>query len=400
MRRRLTPATWLLLAVSVAYGACTAVLQHQAYLEPIDFPAFYTGWSIVRDGRAQELYDLDVQAAYQQRILARPLGTKGVLPYVHPPYAVFPFLPLALLSIRQAAVVFLIVQFVILGWILFTLVEIGKPLEPDERIVMLAAVTAFPMVWVTIYKGQFGLFVLLCLLRFYRALRSGNDRPAGGWVLGMAIKPHLMLLPTLLLMATRRTRALVIVLGGALLLVIGALAAFGTLVWQRYVVLVHDAGIGRVPWIAARYMFNLRGALASWRHISPQAVNTASDVALLAAALFTMTFWWRVPSARDERFDGLWALTMVLAIVLSPHLFYYDTVLLIAPAVVAYVWLRRRGSISKRWGAYLVVFGPALTFEQMLVTWHAHAVRPLFIAMLLAAAALVWLLRRPVADGT
>jgi hypothetical protein len=34
-----------------------------------DFTIFNTGWAIVRDGRGQSLYDLDVRARSQQQIL-------------------------------------------------------------------------------------------------------------------------------------------------------------------------------------------------------------------------------------------------------------------------------------------------------------------------------------------
>ena len=70
-----------------------------------------------------------------------------------------------------------------------------------------AALLAFPPLLMTFQLGQVSLFILVCLLGFYDALRTDRPRAAAVWFVLGTIKPQLFLVPAVTLVAARRWRS-------------------------------------------------------------------------------------------------------------------------------------------------------------------------------------------------
>ena len=227
-----------------------------------DFSAFYTGWTMVLDGRGAALYDLDLQGVYQERLLGGRFEG-GVSPYNNPPHATLPFAPLAWLPRPAAVLAWTAAQAALLIWIIRWLLRgPAAPWRPRERLFLGTAVLAFPPLMETVTLGCSLLLMLACFIQSYVALKRGRDGQAGVWLVIGSIKPQLVLLPGLMLLAGRRWRAIAIgtLVGGALALI--ASLALGPAVWRDYLAMLgrYTAEFDRLS-VKPQLMWNLRGTL-------------------------------------------------------------------------------------------------------------------------------------------
>src|SRR5882724_1936198 len=78
-----------------------------------DFVIYYSGAEIVNAGKASELYDLNVQQAYQDKFKF-PNQPWSVQPFNHAPYELAIFLPLARLSYQAAHLVWSLLNIILL----------------------------------------------------------------------------------------------------------------------------------------------------------------------------------------------------------------------------------------------------------------------------------------------
>ena len=81
-------------AIALSYVGLILVAARQDLLWRADFTAYYTGAAMIRDGIGRRLYDLDLQTAYQQRILGQRSFLGGLLPYNSPPHLALLLVPL------------------------------------------------------------------------------------------------------------------------------------------------------------------------------------------------------------------------------------------------------------------------------------------------------------------
>jgi hypothetical protein len=355
-----------------------------------DFTAYYTGWTMVRDGEGANLYDLDVQTRYQQAILDGRQFRDGVLPYVNPPYFALPGVPLALLSREAAQVVWLLLNLLLLGWLIRSLLGLAAGWRPGERWVLVTALLGFFPLYTTLLLGSFPLLLTLALLQCYLALRRGDDRAAAAWLLVASIKFQLILLLGVWLLAGRRWR--VLAWGIAFGLVAAGLTTLvlGWRVWGEYLGLLrlHSASYDRYG-INPEDALTLKGTLALLLGQGQAGLiqQIASGALLLAAGL---TAWI---TARDPRPAGAalglqFGTVIMLNLLFSLHLNFHDALLLVLPAALFYDWLRERPGAA-RFGAFAALC-PLLFFVGDVLFGKRLGVQ---IPVLLMAAALAWMLR-------
>jgi hypothetical protein len=338
-------ALLLNIALGVSYVALWGMLAWQGLFWRADFSAYYTGWSIARDGLGEQLYDFDLQARYQQQILSGRSFSQGLLPYLNPPHATFPLIPLALLPLPIAFAVWTICQVALLVWLVRLLLRISREWAARERWLMLATVAAFPPLLFTFQLGAFSLLMLLCVLQFYWSLKQGRDQSAGLWLLLGTVKPQIILLPGLLLLAARRWRALAtIMVGGAALVVVSG-ALLGWRSWVGFLNALRTTStyfgiFGIVP----TTMYNLKGTLTLMLgNQQGPLINQISLVALAAVAILTLLLWRSPWHPEEPVFELRVGLTILLGLLFNPHLHRQDGVVFIAPAILFYIYLRQRG---------------------------------------------------------
>jgi hypothetical protein len=331
--------------IALSYIGLWVMTAYHGQLWRADFSAFYTGWVMVRDGKGSQLYDLDLEKQYQLDILGGRSFSEGLLPFINPPHVALIFTPLAYLSLSNAYMVWTILQVGLLLWLLRLLSLLAVEWPAYERRMLLITAVALPSMLINFLLGAFSLLMLICTLQLVIALQRNRQIPAGLWFLVGLIKPQVMILPGVLLVASRRWRALwVIFLGGVILILVPSLI-LGRFTWLDYIKELREFSnfFGRYS-IDPRGMYNLRGTLTLlFGDQKSILINWASMAALLGSVLFTFFLWKGSWHCEDASYELRMALTLMLGLLFSIHSFPQDGLVFIAPATLFYDYLYRRG---------------------------------------------------------
>ncbi|MBI1885719.1 MAG: DUF2029 domain-containing protein, partial [Chloroflexi bacterium] len=171
-----------------------------------DIVAFYVAGKLLREGRAGDLYIVDVVAQEEAAVLGRPAGYHGGLAFLNPPFVAALFAPLSLLPYRIAQAVWLAVDIAALGLALALLAPELRRLGRGWRIVFVLGVLASFPVFIALLYVQLSPLVLLSWVGSYRLIRAGREHWAGIVLAGALMKPPLALLPAAFLLVSGRWR--------------------------------------------------------------------------------------------------------------------------------------------------------------------------------------------------
>lgn len=384
-----TPAVALNIVIAAAYIALWIVSVRQDIYRGSDFTAFYTGWSIVYGGQGAHLYDAPTQMAYQRMVLDGGQFKDGLLPYLNPPYATLVFVPLAALPLLPAFVLWTLAQFALLGWLIYRVFKLTATWQAVERRLLMSMLISFPALFLTLILGTFSLLMLVSLLEWYIALREGRDARAAVWLVVATIKFQVIGLPVLMLLVGRRWKVL-----GFAALVFAALAAVSALllgwrIWPDYVQFLGTAStyFGSFG-IKPHMMYTFRGLLTTiLGNTSGPLINTFSVVAFGLAALGVTWLWWRPWDATEPAFDLRVALTILLGLFFSPHLYPHDAMMLVAPGLLFANFLKRSQLPLRRYGMFALCSSWAMVITEVLHIEVLPVRLPILVMFVLA----VWL---------
>jgi hypothetical protein len=325
-------AAQLVLAVIYAIPILTAVRPGYS-----DFLSFYTGGAIVRDGKGERLYNLELQSEYQAEILGP--GSRAshnpLLPFINPPHAVLIFFPLTYLSPKAAASVYLSLNCLMAVWILRRLWMLAATWSHTERVLLITTTLAAEPLWYGLGTGTLTNLALLCLIEYFFAIRAGREISAAVWLVAGTIKPQLILFPALIPFVQSRWRLVGVTIALALFLCLSISLTFGFHIWLDYFQLLRQVGErGELYGAAPPRMINLRMVLY-W--LAPPFVVIRVVYAALLAGVVVVFWIWRAAGNFDLRFG----LTVLIGLFLAPHLNYQDALLAILPAVLAYDFAQR-----------------------------------------------------------
>ncbi len=334
------------LGLGLGYGVAYVglwVIAGQDFFSRADFTGFYTGWAMVRDGLGGQLYDLTLQARYQQQLLGGRSFSEGMLPFAYPPHTAVVFAPLAWVPLSYAYWFWTLAQVLLLIWLFHIFFQLAGDWQSPEQRLLLTATVAFPPLFSNFLLGQFSLWLLVCVLQLYRALKNGREGLAGLWFVLGTFKPQTMFLVGISLLAARRWRALTsAALFGGCLIVLSSLV----LGWESWVgflrALRFSANCFGIHGIHPTAMYNFKGTLALFLGYGQGGlINWITGMGLIAATILTFGIW-RGPWQPDvPSFELRIALTTLLGMFFSPHL-TTEGLILIAPATLFYIYLRHR----------------------------------------------------------
>jgi hypothetical protein len=399
-------------------GGPEGYIRGNAQRGPVDFISTLTGALIIRDGNAQQLYNLERQRDAQNRIFEgfRPtLATSEILPYNHMPFEallVAPFMDL------PYPIVFAL-------WTLLCGIAVGMSLglmdgalpvaRPVGWVLSMAACSYLPLIR-GLMLGQNSALVLLGLCALYVSLKRGNDGWAGAALLLVSLKPQILPAVLLLLVLQRHWKALAIFVGLLAALSVAVIPLMG-LTWPvDYLnLLVGVAGWAGIGAIDPAIMHNWRGLLTNLFGDSAPGLVTPLFFSLSLGSLALMAWAWfasRPTLANDYTYDYeettppdaahaylprrdlLWALTGIVAVLTSLHLNPHDLTLLVFPAWIigAYatsgLW---NTTLSRTWIAILAV---GYVLAPMTLINPRISVIPSVLLMAAASSLLTWQLTR------
>ena len=303
-----------------------------------DFVAYYTGGRFFLEGRMAELFDFSAQEAFQAG-LASPVVTDKFFAFVYPPFSAVLYAPFAFGDYLAGLLLYWGVGLLTLALSLYLLrKEVMPASAPPTGRLLLISFLFFPTLTWFLYGQNTVLTLLLYTLTFV-LLRRGHDL-AAGVALGLLLyKPQLAIALAVMLLVKLRWRALIGgVLGAGLWIAIGygispaAMRDFVRI--SPSVAELVRSGVSYKSWgVHSLYEFSFLLLDGLWR--------TGADilaVLLSAGGLLALIIWWRrtpwQPGIRA--WDLTLAATVALGLLISPHLYLYDLMLLLLP--LAIVW--------------------------------------------------------------
>jgi len=190
-------AFWIVAAYAAAHF-CSMRLFWDIYASPIrgsDFSSYYAAGTLVREGRARDLYAVGTGDSILGEATAGPwaaLGSAAGVPtqhyYIYPPFFALLCAPLSLLPFASALNLWLGLDVVLLGAFAALWVRTrGAEMTPPEA-AFVAATCLFeflPLIW-AMAVGQTSLIVLVLLTGTLLAWKRGSDTSAG-ILLGLAV---------------------------------------------------------------------------------------------------------------------------------------------------------------------------------------------------------------------
>ena len=373
--------TWLIFAfITLTIGISALPLAGRLY----DFRAFYgAGWLLLHN--PHQLFDLSVQTAVQNAVVC-PMW-RGV-PFYHPTYEALLYAPFTFLSYRLAYI-----AFAVFNLLLLALCYRLAPLPADPRIAKvprpLLLYLCFPA-FMAIAEGQDSIVFLLIACLLWRALDSGRDRTVGVLLaLGLfklQIALGLLFFLALYLPAPRRARLLLSWLPSAAAVALTCLLITGPqgmAMWLRLIasssIASHESHhIQSVIAVYPKAMPTLNGLLyVCGARLLPSPISFALDLLLSVLVLAAAVYIVRKTRSTPVAFCAALAATLLL----SPHLYLYDYVLLLFPVLL--LTERRQPLLTA-----LVYALPFILFFIAGLDWFAlTAVVPvLFLTSLLLAA--------------
>lgn len=374
--------TLVLLSLYVAgWGAALSQDQYgpEGLVRKTDFVATLTGALEIRGGNGASLYNLDVQRVAQNQVMApyMRLGEGKMLPYNHMPFEALLVTPLMSLPYPLIFGLWTLLMVIAIGMSLWLL---NRALPIDRRLLVLVvlALCSYQPLWRSLMLGQNSPLVLLGLCGAYTGLK--HDRPvwAGLALLLVALKPQLLPVVLLLLLLQGRWKTLGAFAASLTALVVAVMPILGVAWPLDYAKLL----LGVANWqdtgaIDPGIMHNWRGLatdlFGGWL---PGLVTPFFLLMSLLSVALVAWAWWRSrgqsaqetgasgkPAGYSPRYDLLWALCGIVAVVTSLHLNPHDLTLLIFPAwvVAAYAtsgrWNKRISQLwlSLLWVAYLLI---------------------------------------------
>jgi hypothetical protein len=282
-----------------------------------DFAHIWTAARLAAQAGASDVYRPAAFQAAIDAMFARKLGL-----------ATFPYPPAALPLIAWTAA--LPYALALAAWSLAGLAALTAAAWPARRPAALskdalayrAALVLSPAVFLCLEGGQTGLFIGAMTLG---ALRLADRRPAlAGALIGLAaIKPHLVMLFPVALVAAGRWRALAAAAASALTLALASLALYGPEPWVTWLT-------AEVPYQSGLYAH----AAGGWLAFTTSPFGFARSLAPLgAAAVFQAAVTLAATVAVWRRFRKLdpagagpddWVVLLAASLAASPYSFGYD----------------------------------------------------------------------------
>lgn len=289
-----------------------------------DWSCFYAAGSVIRQGRARQLYDSGVQLEEQAKWDGRRVPSL----FLHPPFEVAVFVPFTALGQRGAHVAWGLVSFAVLGVILRTNRRSIERSGLGGRLIAVG-VCLMPLLQV-LADGQDGILLLGCFTLSLAMFKKDHELTAG-MALGLALFRFQDVVPFLIVMVlARRWRAIA---GAATVgFVYGAISVLlvGISGCKQYISMV--LGTISTPGVVLTpicQMPNLRGVAAMvWGDRLPWFALVGLIVVDLALLGVTARAW------RGSSLERAFGMTVCSVLLTAPH-GGGDAMLVMIPCLIA-----------------------------------------------------------------
>ncbi|HYM15172.1 MAG TPA: glycosyltransferase family 87 protein [Dehalococcoidia bacterium] len=351
------PGSWWW--ITVPAGLVLAVLLRQPGMALLDgslwtgyhqdFPALYAAAQMIATGSGHDIYNMSAVAAAELQAAGHPVGGSGALGYFNPPFFALLLVPMSSLPMARAFELWIGLNIALLAVDLWMLWRLTARLPTLLRSALaLAFVTLYPVTY-GLLIGQFSMILVTSWMAAFLLIRSRHERWAGLALAPLLIKPELLVPVVLILAFKRRWRVFTTLAPAAIALVAVSVAVVGPHAALAYPGYLLSSTKWQANGNAPNVMFNWVGMAAMfWGQPTLVPLATVGVALLSLLTLGALLHAWRGEmEPESDRFAVQWYLLTAVAVLIDPHLYLQDTVLLALPAValVAATPARRRAAV-------------------------------------------------------
>ena len=326
----------------------THVLVRIPHDEPLrDFLHFYVQGVIAREHDAAALYDMNRMADVAARVA--PGGHRALYPPVYGPQVSLFFRPFASLSYTGARNLWIVLSVFVYAVCTYAIWRVCPRLR-DRGWMVALLLAAAPALHFVVGFVQVSVLGLACVTAGFFAFRANRPFLAGLAIGSLAYKPPLGIAAALILVCDALAPATPKLTGaeserrpwrvvaGAIVAAAVQIAA-GTLYWGPSILSPYMMALTRIPDVAAGMEPN-RFHMHSWRTFFdllglPGPVSLGAYLVVSAATLVGAFVCWRSRGPLPLRYAAL----IIATILVDPHLYAYDLVLLIPAFLVLCDWI-------------------------------------------------------------
>jgi hypothetical protein len=329
VRRYATLMAVVLWGVWLADMSTSGPVDRAGKIKGTDFIQFYVGGSLVREGQLQDLYD-------SRLINARAHALIGGMEHVvylpmQSPQTALAFAPLTALPYVQAFALWVSITLVLYAlscWMTWRYCTALAPYRYESA----ACAVAFPGLFSTVLHGQTSVLALMAVAAAFVALRRARPFAAGLAIGCLAFKPHWLFVIGAIFLVAREWRVAAGAATAAAVQIGATLVAVGPSAMLAYTKVLQSVQ-QNADLLEPHPGESLRSAFTLF--IPSQ---TAAFV-MYAVAAVAIVAWashvWRC----HERFEARASAIVLATLLVSPHAFSYDLILLAPVFLLIANWL-------------------------------------------------------------
>ncbi|MCH7641113.1 DUF2029 domain-containing protein [Patescibacteria group bacterium] len=338
-----------------------------------DFPQYYSAALMVKEGKGNQLYNIDTQGEYQYRVFGLQTRT-SVVPFRNPPFAVLLYIPLVAYTLFQSFGIFASFNFILLFLIIYL------SLKTFNNVGKIAFLPILPLAFypntLSIVRGQVSILMLVFFLVFYGLLKS-KPFLAGVVYSLLLIKLQFAIVGfPFFLIITRQKKGFIlgtVISSLALFLISLYISGPNTLLAYPSFLLSTESAFFGSP---VETMFSLHNFFS---FVSASSNSNPIYIYLSQAVLYIFTIFFFLRKSREANYDTLFVSATLLLTVFSVHVLPYDLSLFF----VAILILLNRAFSDKSKNSWLVLALAGLMFVlPNLVIADIYSFSPLFLFLI------------------
>lgn len=358
-----------------------------------DYTAFYTGWSIIRDGKGSMLYDLQLQSTIQKALLAEYLNIDSLLAFNYPPHVALILYPLSYLPFRISYIIWFLLQTMLVGFIVHLLWRQSTLMgwSQQESLALISVLVAIPAFYRTLYLGSFTILLLLCILGLYNALKKEKYLEAALWLVLGSFKPQVMVFPALSLVFSRRWKTLGYAVIIMLFIFVTSSVLLGWNIWLDFTNIVIKTSDSTQVWAKPSSMINLKGTLTIL--LSSVKITTINSwsIGFFILSAIVIAYLWLKYSVEPRQVDLLISLTILFGTFFGLHVNPQDNLFTITSGYWLYNTIRTVTDKKQCFGAFCLLC-PILLFVYRFLLKDILVIKGPSIVMMILICTIAYLL--------
>lgn len=351
---------WFKLAVPIFDSQWYLDLDNRKH-EVTDFFQYYQASQLALSDLAHQVYDPEVQREWFNKLIA-PLHSDKIFYNQQPPYFYPLLIPLRFLPANFAYTTWCLLQTALGLTAVWLVSRQGLLNERQRKVFLLGVLASFPA-YICLWHGNTSFWLLGFLGLYVHFLYQKKDFTAGVMLSLSTIKPQYVFVMSVPMFGMWRWKALIAAILAETLLLVLAVVVIG---WENvigYPQVVTNAEsnpafIGVKPYVMA----SIRGIFGQFLTIKGSL--QATTAIMFASLIPLLILWIKTAKAKSSnRLRWAWALTIMLAILVSPHTHIFDCVLIALAAVLtmptlSLIDLKTLPQWQRIWCAILILFPP------------------------------------------